>query len=164
MLVHQRVFGWWKIDLSTFFDLRILPSTSPLSRSSNRGGQDPSVGARTVALCALLPPTAPSGAFFENQQISAWWEKIPTPLRERSQDWWYWLGAFLFLNYWYLGKKTRDGKKKKEKKEKKEKKKNKKKKKRRRRWRRWRRRSRIDGHQQQCSNYFSIQTVPHIWW
>eukprot|EP00435_Cladocopium_sp_Y103_P010814 s1918_g2.t2 len=40
--------------------------------SSNRGGQDPSVGARTVALCALLPPGAPSGAFFENQQISVW--------------------------------------------------------------------------------------------
>eukprot|EP00438_Fugacium_kawagutii_P013989 Skav200402 [mRNA] locus=scaffold236:2347:10340:+ [translate_table: standard] len=38
--------------------------------SSNRGGQDPSVGARTVALCALLPGT--SGAFFENQRLSAW--------------------------------------------------------------------------------------------
>jgi len=48
-----------------------IQTSKALSRSSNRGGQDPSLGARTVALAALLPP-GHTGAFFENQQLSSW--------------------------------------------------------------------------------------------
>ncbi|CAJ1398086.1 unnamed protein product [Effrenium voratum] len=38
--------------------------------SSNRGGQEPSVGARTVALCAVAPNV--TGGFFEHEHLSEW--------------------------------------------------------------------------------------------
>jgi len=40
--------------------------------SSNRGGQSPEIGARTVSLCALLQDSAPSGAFYQHEHESVW--------------------------------------------------------------------------------------------
>jgi len=48
------------------------PGYCKTDMSSNQGGQPPEVGARTAAMCALLPNGGPTGEFFQNEAPSRW--------------------------------------------------------------------------------------------